>query len=1029
MLALRQMDDRVQVTREWFKDYRFHLVQDVGQLRKLVDMCVQRQLCSLDVETTGVDNRIYPDEYFEDGQRTRHGIRTIDRVVGLCISFDGTNGYYVPLSHEPEDSGNLPWDPVWDEITRLVEGARIIFHNKKFDAEFIMPMIGREYWKVGQFEDTMLMAKVVSPLKSFPAGLKQLARTLFGIDMVELDELFTDEKKEQLKRQKVRYNFALLHPREGLEYGCSDGIFTYKTYFALRDRIQGYEKIYDVEKAFCNVMREMERNRVHIDVERTQKLYVECQAAMQEVGDLIRGMIEAKTGKTGRWSTLNVGSPAQLSDAFFTDQEGLKLKPTPEMSSDGQGGFVADTDDMSDGGGDDDEDEDEGKPKTYSLKDEVLKSLHRHYGSRFSLQRPGVVDKDGKPRPESIFELILEYRHYDKMKGSYVEKLFKSHDRNGDVRPSFNQIGTDTTRLSCKANKIEDGYSGVNFQGIPRDSDDDKPELFKQIRTVIVPRPGWFLVKIDYAGEELRVATNMSGDPIWANSFLHGDGDVHAITGRLLYGKPDISKDERNRAKRCNFAIIYGGGAGAISRNVNCSIEDGGRYLENIRSGLPVLMGYVEHQKKFAHKHKCIYTAFGRRIPIPTIDSPIKAVQRKAERCAINYTIQATSADILKLAMCYVDKQLRALGWKDRVRYVLTVHDEVVFEIRPDCLMEIVRKLDEWMRLPWRLPKAHGKQWTVPLETEPGIDIHWRARFDYFMMVDGKKADPKDVAEDGTFRGKLKKGQYFADGRIYQEVPDFLKPYVWRLTPEESDAIKLAQDEGREWHCRRPDGLPPPAEGGPPALPEAPPKILKEILAHAPDEKEGVAAAAVAAAALEPVAAPATEPAGLAEGQQEMGGPAQVEERKSNGASALSDIDLDDLSADLGLSQDAPESEIGIGEIDIGSAAGPAQHEPEAQRRDPEPARAPVPDPVQDPVGTPVPVRPVLEGETVLRWTMTAVPSAYASRKLHAVCILAEGDVPLRVVSPRGTVLIPESDGVRVDPQAFRTLASLFGLG
>ena len=783
-MLLQQADDRVTVGRPWFSQYGFHLVDSVTKLKKLVDLCLERGLYSIDLETTGVDNRIYPDEYFEDGKTTKHGMRTVDRVVGVCMSFDGQHGYYIPLSHEPEDSGNLPWEEAWDELSRLVNSkAKALFHNKKFDAEFLYPLVGKEYYRCDEHEDTMLLARIINPIKSSPAGLKPLTKIHFGVEMVELDDLFTQEKKDQLRKEKKRYNFALLHPREGLEYGCSDGIFTFKLWFALKDKLQGQDlMMYNLEKSFCNVVQKMERNRVHIDVSRVEQLSVECDTMLKTTGDIVRDMIEARTGKTGKWRTLNIGSPKQLSMAMLTDPEGLLLKPTKFMLGDDQfaDALSGDDDDDDDDGGDDG-----GAQKQYTLKDEALKSMMEAYGKDFMMQREGVVDKDGKPKPESIFDIVLEYRHYLKMKGSYIDKLMLSHDKYGDVRPVFNQMGTDTTRMSSKAGKISDGFSGINFQGIPRDSDDDKPELFKQIRTCIIPRSGRFLVKLDYMGEELRVVTNLSGDPIWTKSFLYEDGDVHSITSRTLFGKSEVSKDERNRGKRCNFAFIYGGGAGAISRNVGCSIEDGSRHMANLRQAVPVLMGYVEHQKEFARKHKCIFTAFGRRIPIPTIDSPIRAIRAKAERCAINYTIQATSADVLKFALCLVDKKIRELKWEDRVQYVMTVHDEVVYEIKPEHLMEVVRKLDEWMTYPWKLPKAHGRDWEVPLMTEPGIDVNWKARYDYFRMVDGTPTNPKDVV-DGEFKGKLKKDEYFSDGKVFQKVPEFLNGFIYRADGQET---------------------------------------------------------------------------------------------------------------------------------------------------------------------------------------------------------------------------------------------------
>ena len=192
-MQLEQVPAHQTQNKSWFKNYRFHLVSSVAELKKLVDICLEKRICSLDLETTGVDNRVYPDEYFDDGVVTRHGMRTISRIVGICISPDGMNGYYIPLSHLPEDSGNLPWDPVWNEIERLVYNCRIIMHNAKFDAEFLYPVTCKDHYKVGEYEDTFLMAKVVSPLKSSPAGLKPLTKLHFNVDMIELIDLFTPE--------------------------------------------------------------------------------------------------------------------------------------------------------------------------------------------------------------------------------------------------------------------------------------------------------------------------------------------------------------------------------------------------------------------------------------------------------------------------------------------------------------------------------------------------------------------------------------------------------------------------------------------------------------------------------------------------------------------------------------------------------------------------------------------------------------------------------------------------------------------
>lgn len=953
------MDDRISVHRDWFKSYGFHLVQDINQLNKLVDMCIKRGIYAIDVEATGIDNRVYQDEFFEDGRTTRHGIRTVDKIAGVCISCDGQNGYYAPLAHEPEDSNNLPWDEAWEVLTRLIlSPAKAIVHNNKYDMEMLFPVTNRSYWKMDEYEDTFLMAKIINPLKTSPHGLKPLAKVHYGIDMVDLEELFTPERREQLKRQKRKYNFALLHPKEGLEYGCSDGIFTYKLYFTLKERLQDYDiRIYDMEKAFSNIIRKMERNRVHIDVHQVEYLHEKCKVALTETGDLVRQFVEFKTGNSGKWATLNIGSPTQLSKALFTDPEGVKLKPIQEMLATvgGGGGGDSDDDDDSDSGSDDEGE----KVQQYSLKDEIIKALHRTYGEKLKIKSDGI----------SLFEAILEYRHYDKMKGSYVEKFLLSHDKYGDVRPQFNQMGTDTSRLSSTAGKIHEGYSGVNFQGIPRDSDEDKPELFKQIRTCIAAREGFVLVKIDYSGEELRVVTNMSGDPVWTESFLHGDGDVHSITSRTLFGKKTVNKDERNRGKRCNFAFIYGGGAGAIMRNVGCSMEDAQRHMNNLRNDVPVLMGYVDHQKQYLKKHKCIYTAFGRKIPIPTIDSPIRTIRAKAERCAINYTIQATSADILKLAMCYVDKQIRALEWEDRVRYVLTVHDEVVFEVKPEYLMEVIPKLIEWMVLPGALPKAHGRQWVVPLDTEPGIDTHWRARYDFHQMTRGTKANSKDIDGQGNFTGKLKGDHYFENGRVYQKIPDFLQAYIKR----ESDSAE-------------PPVLPPAVPVLPePAIPEPEKQIPAESLQPEPEPMSPPTVASPAPSS-SPASIPVTESDNLTIGEV-------VDISALDG---LDDLDLD---------------------IDVGV--------PPAPTSTPAPSASPAPAPAPE---SRLPKSNGGNGKSVLRWTIRAGLTENTTKKLYAICVLAEGSSPLRIITPHGKVLISEDEGIRVNSEKFSILVELFGI-
>lgn len=937
-MFLQPIVDQNNLNKKWITEgtYKFHLCDTMAQVRQLVDVCIARKLCSFDLETSGLDNRVYPDEFFEDGKVTKYGIRTVDKIVGVCISFDGVNGYYLPLSHEAEGSKNLPWRECWDEMERLQRGCKLIFHGGIFDTEFLYPVLGKSFWKKEEFEDTFFLQKTINPLKSTPAGLKPLTKFHFNIEMIELSDLFSPALLEFLKKGKQGLNFSKISPQEGYIYGASDGIFTYKLYHVLREKLVGQDEfIYALEKNYMNVLRKLERTRIPIDRKTLFEIYEECKAKLFEVGDVVRSVIEAKSGKTGKWDTLNIGSPKQLSQALITDPEGLRLKPTAKMLGEGEEEEWKVKDELED---EESEESDAVEEKQYSLADDVIKELNIMYGAQFMTEFHG--------KKISIFDLITEFRHYDKMKGTYIEPLTKSIDKYGMVRPAFNQVGADTTRLTCKSGKVKDGYAGVPWQGIPRDSDDDKPMLFKRIRELVRAPEGYVVVKFDYAGEELRVITNLSGDPIWTESFLHKDGDVHSITARSLFAKSEVTKDERNRGKRSNFAVIYGGGAGAIQRNIGGTIEAATKAIDNMRHDVPVLMGYVESQKFFARKHKAIYTAFGRKIPIPTIDSKVQSIRRKAERCAINYTIQATSADVLKIAMVLVDKYLRENNLEDDVKYFLTVHDEIVFLIKPHRLMEVIPKIDYWMTYPWKMKKAHGKEWVVPLLTEPGIDIDWRARYDWFKMTDGSPATGEVV--DGVYKGKLKKGEVYENGRIYQEVPDFLQGSIHRSKLDEN-------------------GKPLPYDATSPMPPVIPPP-------------------------------PPPEP--------------EVSTQNPTSAGAKPDpdeIDIENVSL--------PENPVPS--VEVKETAPSPKEEPRASTPTPVP-----PAPVEPQEEAEKPTEP----EIVLRFALTSTPTLNNVRKLQACAILAEGDQLLRVVSPRGDVILDESEGTRVKKDAFMFLASLFGL-
>jgi hypothetical protein len=295
-----------------------------------------------------------------------------------------------------------------------------------------------------------------------------------------------------------------------------------------------------------------------------------------------------------------------------------------------------------------------------------------------------------------------------------------------------------------------------------------------------------------------------------------------------------------------------------------------------------------------------------------------------------------------------------------------------VFEIRPEIMMEAVPLLNEWMIMPWKLKKAHGKEWVVPLETEPEVDIHWKARYNFFTMTMGVAIAPSDM-KNGEYTGKLKKDQYIADGRVYQKIPDFLEKYLFRYPVVNG----IPQTDKFTRH----------QEG------------LQEATREPVEETDVI------------------EPAPV----NEIDGEA-VEE-------AVTDNDF--VPHDLDISHD-----------DFGGVGDEIEEVPKSEPEivlEQEPVKKSPPAPVSQPVSSlPImqsqPATPKTKSESesvvgqVFRWEFKAVPSVRSLNKLHAICILSEGNTPIRIVSPKGAVLIAESNKLKVDPEKFRFLVDLFGL-
>ncbi len=299
--------------------------------------------------------------------------------------------------------------------------------------------------------------------------------------------------------------------------------------------------------------------------------------------------------------------------------------------------------------------------------------------------------------------LILEYRGYAKLVSTYTDKLPEQiNPDSGRVHTSFHQAVAATGRLSS---------TDPNLQNIPI-----RTEEGRRIRTAFIAPPGFKVVAADYSQIELRIMAHLSEDPGLLDAFAHGE-DVHRATAAEVFGvsRDAVNADQRRAAKAINFGLMYGMSAFGLARQLGVGRGQAQEYINLYFQRYPGVQGYMESVRERARRDGFVETVFGRRLHLREIHSRNPAQRQGAERAAINAPMQGTAADIIKRAMLDVDQWLR--GRHEEARLLLQVHDELVLEVRADCVDEISAGLRERM--------GRAADLRVPLLVETGAGDNW----------------------------------------------------------------------------------------------------------------------------------------------------------------------------------------------------------------------------------------------------------------------------------------------------------------
>jgi len=328
-----------------------------------------------------------------------------------------------------------------------------------------------------------------------------------------------------------------------------------------------------------------------------------------------------------------------------------------------------------------------------------MKGLHKTPGGVVSTASSELEKlKDVHP----IIEDILKYRELAKLQSTYVSPLPELADKEGRIHTHFDQLGAATGRLSSL---------NPNLQNIPF-----KGEWGQKIRQGFVAKKGFELVSLDYSQVELRIAAHIAGEDRMQEIFWEGR-DIHKETAAAVFGvqDKDVTPRMRFRAKALNFGILYGMGARGFSQSAGIPFEEAQDFIENYFVQFPHIAKYMQDTIESVRELGYAETLFGRKRYLPDIHSTTPHIRAAAERVAINHPIQGTQADIIKMAMVKIAKELN-LQQVDCLM-LLQIHDELLFEIRSDIVRKRAKEIATLMEkvvslnVPLVVKVSSGQSW------------------------------------------------------------------------------------------------------------------------------------------------------------------------------------------------------------------------------------------------------------------------------------------------------------------------------
>ena len=312
-----------------------------------------------------------------------------------------------------------------------------------------------------------------------------------------------------------------------------------------------------------------------------------------------------------------------------------------------------------------------------------------------------ILEKYRRQYP--LVEKILEVRGLKKLLATYADALPRLiNPITGKLHTTYQQTVTATGRLSS---------TNPNLQNIPIRTDDGR-----EIRRAFIPDKGHLMLSADYSQIELRLMADFSGDEAMIEAFNQGQ-DIHRATAAKIYGLPldEVSDNQRRNAKTANFGIIYGISAFGLSQRLEIPRAEAKMLIDGYMATYPGVKAYMEQSIELARRQGYVTTIMGRKRYLPDISSRNATVRGYAERNAINAPLQGSAADIIKIAMIRIHRDIIDRGLRSRM--ILQVHDELIFDVVPEELAQLQQLVADRME--------HAYSGRVALEVSSGVGANW----------------------------------------------------------------------------------------------------------------------------------------------------------------------------------------------------------------------------------------------------------------------------------------------------------------